>query len=159
MDCSSNNLDDQGNPEDPITLDALDPERRLQVGRLCYSPESIADWILEKNDTTDLYGNELSDRQLLDLLHFLDGRDSDRYPHYEELSTLIANKLGIVLTFMIYLDGADYPETMTHYRTRRVATQQANHLSQMDNKLRELGVHAVTDDIRFIAPLQYFIPA
>jgi len=157
MECPANQQDDEGNLEDPITYAPLDTERRLQVGQLCYAPESIADWILSQQDISDVYGNELTDRQLLDLLHFLDGRDAERYPRYGKLARLIARSLGITLAYMIYLEDASTPETMTHYSSLSTAIRQANLSTRMDSKLREIGVHAVTNDMRFIAPLQHFV--
>ena len=158
MDCPANNIDDEGNIEDPITYAPLDAERRLQVGRLCYAPESLADWMLEKNDIVDMYNVRLNERQLLDLLHFLDRNDDDEYyPKYNKLALLIADRLRITLAYMIYLEEEKYPETMTHYSSKGTALQQARYLTSMDRRERFVGVHAITDDIRFSAPLQYYI--
>ena len=143
--------------EDPITFAPLDPNRKIQVGRLCYAPESLAEWLLQHRDITDVYGTELTERQLLDLLHLLDGQEAEVYPSYGRLARLIARSLGITLTYMIYKYDTEHPETMTHYSTLRGARQQATLSTHMDRKLREIGVHAITDDARFIAPLHHFV--
>lgn len=137
----------------PITYEPLDPERQLQVGQLCYSPESLAEWILEQKELEDLYHNRLTEDELLALLHLLDGREGPYYPEYNTLVHLVGRRLGITFAYLIYRTGAELPETMTHYRTLRAAHEQAEREMLMDGKERELEVHAVTDEMRFVAPL------
>jgi hypothetical protein len=157
MDCPANQRDEEGQAEDPITYAPLDPERHLRVAQLCYHPEALADWLLHQQELTDVYGNELSDRELLDLLHFLDGRDAERYRNYGRLARLIARQLEMTLAYLIHLEQADTPETMTHYASQRAAVEQARRLTRMDRKARMIAVHVVVDDMRFTAPLQHFI--
>ena len=154
-----NNRDEQGNYEDPITYDPLDMKRYLVLASTGYTPESLAAWMIEHDELIDLYGNELTERQTLDLLHFLDGReDAPRYPRYGKLVLLVARTFAIPLTYLIYRkNDSEQPEFLTFYASLRAADEQLHRLTKSDGKERMIGVHPVTDDTRFTAPLHCFV--